>query len=113
MTLHDDLSSVTWLEPWRSLSADEARAHESSLRSSLCEAHPLHGRQAQAKAARSDDAGDVLFVVSTPDEVCVVNLSGTPKRSATSPFFVSFSNADEFVQGCMLPDHLEYTDDDV
>jgi hypothetical protein len=113
MTLHDDLSSVTWLDPWAQLTADEAPAHERVLQSSLSEAHPLYGRQARALAARHDDAGDVLFVVNAPDELCVVNLSGAAKRSATSPYFASFASADEFVHGCMLPDHLEHTDDDV
>ena len=108
MTLLEDLSSVTWLEPWAPLTPEEGRAREAALRSRLSEAHPLHSREVQAVAARSDDASDVLFLLRTPDELCVVNLGG-----ARSPFFASFGSVDEFVQGCMLPDHLEHTDDDV
>jgi hypothetical protein len=107
MTLLDDLSSVTWLEPWARLTPEAARTHERALQNSLSEAHPLHGRAARAVAARSDDAGDVLFVVEAPDELCVVNLGGS------SPFVASFASAEEFEHGCMLPDHLEHTDDDV
>lgn len=113
MTLLDDLSSVTWLEPWASLTGDDARVREAALRGGLSEAHPLFGRPARALAARGDDAGDVLFALEGPDELCVVNLAGSIKRSATSPFFASFGSVEEFVQGCMLPDHLEHTDDDV
>ena len=109
MTLLDDLSSVTWLVPWERVTPEAARTHERALQKSLSEAHPLHGRAARALAARNDDAGDVLFVVEAPDELCVVNLSGSP----SSPFFASFASAEEFEQGCMLPDHLEHTDDDV
>ena len=114
MTLHDDLSSVTWLAPWAQLSPEAAGAHERKLQSILSAGHPLHGRAARALAARSDEeAGDVLFLVSGPDELCVVNLGGAGKRSATSPYFASFASAEEFEQACMLPDHLEYTDEDI
>jgi hypothetical protein len=113
MTQLDELSSVTWLDPWAPLTAEAARAREGALRGNVSEAHPLFGRPARALAARGDDAGDVLFALEAPDELCVVNLAGSIKRSATSPYFASFSSVEEFVQGCMLPDHLEHTDDDV
>ena len=113
MTLLDDLSSVTWLEPWARLTPEAASAHERTLQSSLAEVHPLHGRAARALAVRNDDAGDVLFVLEAPDELCVVNLGGALKRSATSPYFASFASVEEFEQGIMLPDHLEHTDEDI
>lgn len=113
MTVLDDLSALSWLPPWAQLEPTQARAFEQTLSNSLSEQHPLHGRPAKALAKRSDDADEVLFFVSGPDELCVVNLESARKRSADRPFFVAYATALEFEQGCMLPDHLEYTDEDV
>jgi hypothetical protein len=111
--LRDDLSVLTWLPPWTQLEPAQARAYEQTLSNSLTEQHPLHGRSAQAFAKRSDDAEEVLFLVQGPDVLCVVNLESARKRSAERPFFVTYASTEEFEQGCMLPDHLEYTDEDV
>jgi hypothetical protein len=113
MALLDDLSFLTWLEPWVALQPSETRQHEQALLKCLMAEHPLHGRSVRALAARSDDAEDVLFLMGEPDALCVVNLGSAGKPSATRPFFVIYTQVSEFEQGCMLPDHLEYTDEDV
>jgi hypothetical protein len=112
-SLIDDLSELTWLPPWTALAPADAAQHELTLSKVVCDQHPLHGRGGKAVASRIDDADDVLFVVSEPDALCVVNLASATKPSATRPFFMLFSAVSEFEQGCMLPDHLEYTDEDV
>lgn len=112
-SLLEDLSALTWLSPWSALSPEEARQRELKLSTSLSDQHPLHGRSAKAVASRTDDAEDVLFVVATPDELCVVNMDSAGKPSATKPFFMLFSSVSEFEEGIMLPDHLEHTDEDV
>ena len=113
VTVLDDLSALKWLPPWVQLEPTQARAYEQTLSNSLAEQHPLHGRSAQAFAKRTDDAEEVLFFVSGPDELYVVNLESARKRSAERPFFVAYASVEEFEHGCMLPDHLEYTDEDV
>jgi hypothetical protein len=112
-SLLDDLAALAWLPPWAQLEPEKAREHEKTLSNSLSEEHPMHGRSAQALAARIDDAADVLFLVGDPDELCVVNLDSGSKRSADRPFFVAYRSVPEFERGCMEPDHFEYTDDDV
>lgn len=112
-SLLDELSALTWLPPWAPLEPAQARACEQTLSNSLSEQHPLHGRNARAYAKRDDDAEEVLFLVSHPDALCVVNLDSVGKRAADRPFFVAYGSLEEFEQGCMLPDHLEYTDEDV
>ncbi|HET8934630.1 MAG TPA: hypothetical protein VFN67_14375 [Polyangiales bacterium] len=113
MTLRDDLSALNCLAPWVQLEPVQARAFEQTLSNSLAEQHPLHGRSAQAFAKRTDDAEEVLFLVDSPEQLCVVNLESARKHSADRPFFVAYASVEEFEQGCMLPDHLEYTDEDV
>ena len=114
MALREDLAALTWLEPWAPLQPTEARERERELASSLSDLHPLYGRKAEAIAARTDDASDVLFCVSTPDQLAVVNLvpGRKTKGSAQIPFFVPYDSVDDFEQGCMAPDHLEYSDED-
>ena len=112
-SLIDDLSALTWLPPWAALAPADAAKHELTLSNVVSEQHPLHGRAGKAVAGRSDDADDVLFVVSGPDELCVVNLASATKPSATRPFFMLFAAVSDFEQGCMVPDHLEHTDEDV
>lgn len=112
-SLTDDLSTLTWLPPWAPLATADAAQLELTLSKVLSDQHPLYGREAKAVASRSDDAEDVLFLVHGPEELCVVNLASAAKASATRPFFMLFSAVSEFEQGCMLPDHLEYTDEDV
>jgi hypothetical protein len=112
-SLLDDLPELSWLPPWAQLQADDAHKHELTLSKSLSDQHPLYGRSAQALAGRMDDADDVLFLVGGPDELCVVNVGSAAERSATRPFFVIYGSVSEFEQGCMLPDHLEFTDEDV
>lgn len=108
-----DLSALTWLPPWAALEPDDAAEHELTLSKAVSEQHPLYGRGGKAVAARIDDADDVLFLVSGPDALCVVSLSSASRASATRPFFMLFGTVFEFEQGCMVPDHLEYTDEDV
>jgi hypothetical protein len=112
-SLLDDLAELSWLPPWAELDPAKAREHEQTLSNGLSDQHPLYGRAARALASRTDDAEEVLFVVSEPDELSVVNLGSIGKRSATRPFFMMYSSVSEFEQGCMLPDHLEHTDEDV
>ena len=115
-SLFDDLSVLSWLPPWAALEPGDASEYERNLAKVVSGQHPLYGRSARAVAARTDDADDVLFLVAGPDELCVVNFgsagsSGEP--SATRPFVMSFGSVSEFEQGCMMPDHLEHTDEDV
>jgi hypothetical protein len=112
-SLSDDLSELTWLPPWAALESAEAQKYELTLSNVVSDQHPLHGRAGKAVANRIDDAEDVLFLVSGPEELCVVNLGSAGKPSASKPFFLLFGSVAEFEQGCMLPDHLEHTDEDV
>jgi len=108
-----DLTAFEWLEPWSALPDAQARERERQLQILLIPEHPLHGRPARALAERGDDAPDTLFALDAPVELCVVSLSSVRKRTASSPFFSVFESLTEFREACMLPDHLEYTDDDV
>lgn len=112
-SLIDDLTALTWLPPWAALAPADAAQHALTLSKVVSDQHPLHGRCGKAVAGRSDDAEDVLFVIEGPDELCVVNLASATTPSATRPFFMLFSSVADFEQGCMLPDHLEHTDEDV
>jgi hypothetical protein len=108
-----EVSELEWLEPWCALTGPQARERERQLAALLIPEHPLHGRNARALGAREDEAEETLFALEGPDELCVVNLSATRKRSADSPHFTAFESLEDFRQGCMLPDHLEATDEDV
>jgi hypothetical protein len=114
MGLHDELAKLSWLEPWAPLSPEDAREREADLAACLVEAHPLHGRSARALAARTDEASDVLFLVTSPEQLAVVNLVPARKGKGTAhaPFFMLHDSVEEFEQACMLPDHLEYSDAD-
>lgn len=108
-----DLTGFEWLEPWAPLPESQAREREQQLQISLVPEHPLHGRPATALGARADDdAPDVLFALGAPVELCVVSLSVVRKRTAATPFFNVYESIEEFREACMMPDHLEHTDED-
>ena len=109
----DEWTNFEWLEPWAPLADPQARERERQLASSLVPEHPLYGRSARALGARLDDAAQSLFALEAPAELCVVSLGAVRKSSAESPFFSAFESLADFRQACMLPDHLEHTDDDV
>jgi len=138
MTLEEELSALTWLAPWIKLDFDETQVYERALARSLVPEHALHGRAAKAVAVRFDDdlrdhdddedtdaaaasagaasrgADEALFLMDGPEpRLYVVNLASAGGRTAESPFYSAFESAREFEHACMLPDHLEYSDEDV
>jgi hypothetical protein len=108
----EELSNFQWLEPWAKVSAERAESLQHQLQNELAAEHVLSGRKASAVGVRAD-CDDVLFLFSDPDELVVVHLPHKRGLSAQAPFFVAFESLQQFVEGCMQPDHLEYTDDDV
>jgi hypothetical protein len=104
-------ADLTWLEPWQPMAADARQPAESALRRELVSGHPLFGRTAHAIARRLD-CDDVLFALEASGELAVVHLTHGRNRTAESPPVMLFENVSEFVEGCMQPDHAEYTDSD-
>lgn len=124
MALSDDLSTLAWLTPWAPLTEASAQACQTRLVRATSPGHPLHGVAARAVAARHDepdeqsptDIQDVLFLLSDPERLCVVNLPAGQKRAADEtdiPVFSAFESVEAFHDAYMMPDHLEYSDDDV
>jgi hypothetical protein len=113
MTTFDDspFAALTWLEPWQPMAAPARSAAEAALRRELGAGHALFGRPAHAIAKRSD-SDDVLFALEAPGELAVVHLTRARNRAPDSPHAMLFASVAEFVEGCMQPDHAEYTEAD-
>lgn len=104
-------ADLTWLEPWQPMAAEARNSADSALRRELVAGHPLFGRAAHA-VARRIDCDDVLFALEGPAGLAVVNLTHARNRTPESPHVMLFDSVNEFVEGCMQPDHAEYTDSD-
>jgi hypothetical protein len=107
----DMFARLTWLEPWQPLTAAARGALEQALQRELATGHALFGRPARAIAKRIDSA-DVLFALEAPAQLAVVHLAHARKRSPESPHALCFDGVQDFVEGCMLPDHAEYSETD-
>lgn len=115
MTIRAELQTMNWLEPWALLTPERAGELERELTRVLRPEHELAQtgpRGAKAIAAHSDTP-DVLFLLQGPDQLCVVHLGKTPHEDPAWPFYILFDTTQDFVDGCMQPDHLEASDDDV
>ena len=106
-----DLKAITWLSPWQLIDDARAATLERELQRELSSPHVLHARPLRAIAARVDQ-DDVLYLVASPDALAVVHLSYRKETRPEFPACILFESVDEFVEGCMKPDHLEHTDED-
>ena len=104
-------ADLTWLEPWQPMAAAARGPAESALRRELVAGHALFGRTAHAIARRSD-CDDVLFALEAPQELAVVHMAHARNRTPESPHVMLFESLIEFAEGCMQPDHAEYTESD-
>jgi len=112
MSIRTELSSLTWLTPWAALSPERAAALERTLARVLAPEHELMSggaRTPQAIAARQDTK-DALFLLQAPEQLCLIYLDAKASGQLT---YTLFESVEEFVSSCMLPDHLEDSDEDV
>jgi hypothetical protein len=107
----DIFAELTWLEPWQPLTAAARGPLEQALQCELASGHALFGRAARAIAKRIDSP-EVLFALQAPEQLAVVHLRHARKGSPESPHALYFESVQDFVEGCMQPDHAEYTDSD-
>ena len=101
----DDLATVQWLEPWRSV----VPGLEVELRNEASAGHPLFGAKA-ISVARRFDSDDVLFLLlDHPAPLAVVHLSwtGRPERNSEWPHTTFYETLEDFIEQCMIPDHNE------
>jgi hypothetical protein len=111
MALSDDLAGLEWLPPWAPVDAARARECEHELERRLGPQHALRGRVVRALARRIDEVPDTLFLLREPD--CLWLVPATGSLAANGGELATFEDIAGFATACMLPDHLEYTDDDV
>ena len=109
--LHTQLLELDWLEPWALLSAARAAQAERVLTAALTPAHPFSGRALRAVAARVD-CDDVLFWVDAPEALVVQRLPPDKAARLDAAASMIFASVQEFIEACLQPDHLEYTDRD-
>ena len=103
--------ALDWLMPWQPLTRERAERCERALPRELTAGHPLAGRVVRAIAARVD-CDDVLYWVGDPEELAVVRLRHKPARTLDAVGCMRFTSVAEFVQACLEPDHLEFTEAD-
>jgi hypothetical protein len=113
MALLENLSHVAWLAPWEPLAGSAADERERLLALSLRPGHPLDRCSTRALAARSDGVMDTLFLLEDPERLCVVHMRQVARAAPDAPTFSTFDSFEDFSEACMLPDHLEHTDEDV
>jgi hypothetical protein len=102
-----DLTHILWLEPWEPAPA----GLEGELAKEVCARHPLAGRRA-VSVGRRVDCDDVLFFLPEgPEPFAVVHLTWTGRMEANPVWPVStlYTSAEDWVERCMKPDHLDYT----
>ena len=99
-------SEITYLPPWRAVTAEEGREHEAELKREVRDEHPLFGLGVEAIAKR-DDQDDVLFKIAGSPRVAVVHLTwrGEREKDPRWPFTVLFGSLTDWVEKEMKPDH--------
>jgi hypothetical protein len=112
MSLHDELQTIEWLEPWAALTHARAAELTRKLTSALDAEHVLRARQPEAVAARVDTP-DTLFWLREPEQLCLIHLLKPRNAGETWPDVTEYDSVQEFIDGCMAPDHLEDSDDEV
>jgi hypothetical protein len=112
MSLRDELQSIDWLEPWAPLTHARAGELTRKLTSALSADHALRERQPEAVAARIDTP-DTLFWLRDPEQLCLIHLVKPRRADDTWPEQTEYDSVQDFIDGCMQPDHLEDSDDDV
>jgi hypothetical protein len=112
MSLHDQLQTIEWLEPWASLTHARATELTRKLISALAADHALHARKPEAVAGRVDTP-DTLFWLRDPEQLCVIHLVKPRRVDDDWPPTTDYDSVAEFIDGCMGPDHLEDHDEDV
>jgi hypothetical protein len=112
MSIAEDIfTALTWLEPWQPLAAAARGPFEHALQRELTAGHALFGRSARAIAKRID-TDDVLFALEDPEQLAVVHLTHARNRTPEWPHSMVFESVQDFVEGCMQPDHAEHTESD-
>jgi hypothetical protein len=106
------LDDIEWLEPWIGVEDRARESTERELTRELAAGHVLFGRKARA-VGRRQDQDDVLFALDGPRQFAVVHLTYARETRPEFPHTLVFESIQEFVEGCMLPDHEEFTDEDV
>jgi hypothetical protein len=112
MSLRDELQKIDWLEPWAPLTHARAGELTRKLTSALSTDHAMLARKPEAVAARIDTP-DTLFWLCEPEQLCVIHLVKPRRPDDTWPATTDFDSVQEFIDGCMQPDHLEDNDDDI
>ena len=107
-----EFEGLEWLEPWTPVPDRDREEMERELTRELRPGHVLFGRNARAIGQR-EDQDDVVFVVDGPKQFAVVHLTYARETHPDWPHTLVFESLEEFVEGCMLPDHEEFTDEDV
>jgi hypothetical protein len=115
MSLREELQDIDWLEPWAPLPHARAVELTRKLTSALGAEHLLRARQPEAVAARVDTP-DTLFWLREPEQLCLIHLvkpRTVDQSNDTWPPTTEFDSVQEFIEGCMQPDHAEENDGDV
>lgn len=112
MSFRDELQDIDWLEPWAALTHARAAELTRKLTSALGADHVLHARKPEAVAARIDTP-DTLFWLRDPEQLCLIHLVKPRRPDETWPDTTDYDSVQDFIDGCMQPDHDEDNDDDI
>jgi hypothetical protein len=99
-------ANIEFLEPWQRFVPGQADAFLGELEQELSPGHPLHGVNL-IPLGHSGAADDALFQMED-GRVVQVHLTFSPRtEEQPSPRHRIYSNADEWVQQVMFPQHEE------
>ena len=99
------VEEIEWLEPWHAVA--EGSALEAELAREVCDGHPLRGHMVRAVGRRADSDDVLYFLPGHEFAFAVVHLTWAKESRPGWPATDFYSSADDWVERCMRPDHLD------